>query len=296
MRERMVGNFPQAFSHLALIGAAVTLGSMSFHLHRQPRADACRDGCRCCPPRPGWTTPRSRAPSLCEGWTRAHVVTHIARNADALSNLVHWATTGEPTPMYASPESRDADIAEGARRARGRPGRATSRRRPRASPRWRPCCTGHPRTARWSARRPGRARSGPADPAVGRGGSTTSTSTWASASPTRTPGFVERPCAARWPPGRCAGGAVAAPPQRRGRRLVGRRRATHVTGTRAVRCSGSPGVARTRSHRRLLAGRCPLGMTTDPRPARARGVRRSRTPGSLRPCARGRRHRARSGR
>ena len=56
------------------------------------------------------------APSLCEGWTRAHVVTHIARNADAICNLVHWATTGEPTPMYASPESRDADIAEGARR------------------------------------------------------------------------------------------------------------------------------------------------------------------------------------
>ena len=61
------------------------------------------------------------APSLCEGWTRAHVVTHIARNADAICNLVHWATTGEPTPMYASPESRDADIAEG---ARPRPGGA----------------------------------------------------------------------------------------------------------------------------------------------------------------------------
>jgi maleylpyruvate isomerase len=55
-------------------------------------------------------------PSLCEDWTRAHIVTHLARNADALCNLVHWATTGEPAPMYASPESRDADIVEGARR------------------------------------------------------------------------------------------------------------------------------------------------------------------------------------
>ena len=56
------------------------------------------------------------APSLCEGWTRAHVVTHVARNADALCHLARWATTGVPTPMYASPEARDADIAEGARR------------------------------------------------------------------------------------------------------------------------------------------------------------------------------------
>jgi maleylpyruvate isomerase len=56
------------------------------------------------------------APSLCEGWTRAHIVTHLARNADALCNLMRWATTGEPAPMYASPESRDADIVEGARR------------------------------------------------------------------------------------------------------------------------------------------------------------------------------------
>jgi maleylpyruvate isomerase len=27
-----------------------------------------------------------RAPSLCEGWTRAHVLSHIARNADALGS------------------------------------------------------------------------------------------------------------------------------------------------------------------------------------------------------------------
>lgn len=57
-----------------------------------------------------------RAGSLCEGWSRAHVLSHIARNADALGNLVRWAVTGEPTPMYASPEARDADIEDGARR------------------------------------------------------------------------------------------------------------------------------------------------------------------------------------
>jgi maleylpyruvate isomerase len=48
------------------------------------------------------------------GWTRAHVVAHVAANADALGNLVHWAATGEPTPMYASAEERAEGIAKGA--------------------------------------------------------------------------------------------------------------------------------------------------------------------------------------
>lgn len=55
-------------------------------------------------------------PSLCEGWTRAHVLSHIARNADALGNLVGWAVTGTPRAMYDSPEARDADIAAGSTR------------------------------------------------------------------------------------------------------------------------------------------------------------------------------------
>jgi maleylpyruvate isomerase len=54
--------------------------------------------------------------SLCEGWTRAHVLSHIARNADALGNLVGWAVTGIPRAMYDSPDSRDADIVAGASR------------------------------------------------------------------------------------------------------------------------------------------------------------------------------------
>jgi maleylpyruvate isomerase len=57
-----------------------------------------------------------RAASLCEGWTRAHVLSHIARNADALGNLAGWAITGTPRAMYDSPESRDGDIVAGSTR------------------------------------------------------------------------------------------------------------------------------------------------------------------------------------
>ena len=57
------------------------------------------------------------APSALPDWTRAHVLTHVARNADALGNLIQWARTGTPTPAYASREQRDADIATGAKRA-----------------------------------------------------------------------------------------------------------------------------------------------------------------------------------
>lgn len=54
------------------------------------------------------------APSLLPGWSRAHVLAHIARNADGLRNLVTWAATGVETPMYESFESRAADIEAGA--------------------------------------------------------------------------------------------------------------------------------------------------------------------------------------
>ncbi|WP_127501434.1 maleylpyruvate isomerase family mycothiol-dependent enzyme [Actinoplanes solisilvae] len=56
------------------------------------------------------------APSLLPGWTAGHVLTHVARNADALTNLLIWARTGVETPPYASPEAREAGIDEGARR------------------------------------------------------------------------------------------------------------------------------------------------------------------------------------
>jgi maleylpyruvate isomerase len=44
-------------------------------------------------------------------WSRAHVVAHMARNADALVNLLTWARTGVETPMYPSRKVRDAGIA-----------------------------------------------------------------------------------------------------------------------------------------------------------------------------------------
>ncbi|MBL7256680.1 maleylpyruvate isomerase family mycothiol-dependent enzyme [Paractinoplanes lichenicola] len=55
-------------------------------------------------------------PSRLPGWTVGHVLTHVARNADALTNLLTWARTGVETPPYASPQARDAGIEEGAGR------------------------------------------------------------------------------------------------------------------------------------------------------------------------------------
>lgn len=57
------------------------------------------------------------APSLLPGWSRGHVITHIARNADGYVNLLTWARTGVETPMYASVEQRNADIEAGAGRS-----------------------------------------------------------------------------------------------------------------------------------------------------------------------------------
>ena len=58
-----------------------------------------------------------REPSLLPGWTRGHVLTHAARNAEALIRLLTWAATGVETPMYDSPEARDAEIEAGAGRS-----------------------------------------------------------------------------------------------------------------------------------------------------------------------------------
>ena len=54
------------------------------------------------------------APTALPGWSRRYLLAHVAANAAALRNLVHWARTGEERRMYASSEQRDADIAQGA--------------------------------------------------------------------------------------------------------------------------------------------------------------------------------------
>ncbi|MET9389301.1 maleylpyruvate isomerase family mycothiol-dependent enzyme [Streptomyces sp. NPDC006624] len=49
-------------------------------------------------------------PSRLPGWSRGHVLAHLARNADALVNVL------QGRPMYVSGEARDADIERGAPR------------------------------------------------------------------------------------------------------------------------------------------------------------------------------------
>ena len=54
--------------------------------------------------------------SVLEGWTRKHLIAHVAANAEALRNLVYWARTGEERPMYSSPSQRNDDIESGSTR------------------------------------------------------------------------------------------------------------------------------------------------------------------------------------
>lgn len=56
------------------------------------------------------------APSLLPRWRRAHVLSHLARNADGLRSLLLAARSGAELRMYASMALRDADIEAGAGR------------------------------------------------------------------------------------------------------------------------------------------------------------------------------------
>jgi maleylpyruvate isomerase len=58
-----------------------------------------------------------RGPSRLPNWSRGHVATHLARQADAIRRLTEWARTGERQEMYSSPDQREAEIVEGAARS-----------------------------------------------------------------------------------------------------------------------------------------------------------------------------------
>ncbi|WP_245935307.1 maleylpyruvate isomerase family mycothiol-dependent enzyme [Acidipropionibacterium virtanenii] len=57
-----------------------------------------------------------QSPSHLPGWTRAHVATHLARNADALAGLVKAVSRGEHPPLYPSISDRDREIERGSER------------------------------------------------------------------------------------------------------------------------------------------------------------------------------------
>jgi len=67
----------------------------------------------------GMSDEQAGEPSSLPGWSRGHVLTHLARNADGLRNLLIWARTGVVTPQYPSFEVRNEEIEAGA----GRPAR-----------------------------------------------------------------------------------------------------------------------------------------------------------------------------
>ncbi|MFK3982266.1 maleylpyruvate isomerase family mycothiol-dependent enzyme [Micromonospora sp. NPDC050397] len=55
-------------------------------------------------------------PSRLPGWSRGHVLAHLARGADAVVNLLDGARTGRDIPAYADAGARDAQIEAGAGR------------------------------------------------------------------------------------------------------------------------------------------------------------------------------------
>ena len=204
VRERMVGNFPQAFSHLALIGAQPSRWAHEHShllenlelLHAETAAllaTAARlddaSIARAEPVRGMDPRPRRHAP----GPQRRRPV-----QPGALGDHRRAARRCTPPPRRATPTSPRA------------PGAAP----PSRSPTWSPPPPGSPRSRpRWRGRR-GRARWRCAAArsvrrsvtcrrcGCARSSSTTSTWTWATPSPTPTPASSSAPCAApspRWP-------------------------------------------------------------------------------------------------
>jgi maleylpyruvate isomerase len=64
-----------------------------------------------------WSDADVAAPSLCAGWTRGHVLTHIARNADGIADTLAGALHGEIVERYPGGwDARNAAIEDGAHR------------------------------------------------------------------------------------------------------------------------------------------------------------------------------------
>ena len=62
------------------------------------------------------TDAQCRQDSLLPNWSRGHVLTHLARNADSHVNLLQSAGRGEVGKQYPSIEKRNADIESGSSR------------------------------------------------------------------------------------------------------------------------------------------------------------------------------------
>lgn len=65
-----------------------------------------------------WSDADVAEPSLCEGWTRGHVLTHLARNADGIAATLAGALRGEIVERYPDGyDARNAAIEAGAGRS-----------------------------------------------------------------------------------------------------------------------------------------------------------------------------------
>lgn len=67
----------------------------------------------------GLTAEQLAAPSVLPGWSRGHVVAHVALNAAGFARALHALAHGEVVPVYGSQQSRDEDIETWAGRSEG---------------------------------------------------------------------------------------------------------------------------------------------------------------------------------
>jgi maleylpyruvate isomerase len=84
------------------------MGVMVDHAHLEELAEASRRLVRTVD---GMAESAYAEASLLPGWTRAHVMAHLALNAEGLAAALRGLTEGRSVPMYASQEARDGDIA-----------------------------------------------------------------------------------------------------------------------------------------------------------------------------------------